>query len=422
MPRRLTPFVIIVLLALAAMVGSLLTNLVAGDHAALAGWLKNQHWYSLRSVLLALAITLFFTIALEVWRRFTSEPLGNLKSASLKFRNGLVASADDQGDAASSYVQISSAIPRPGAIDFIARCGGDGRDLVNRLKEEFAAPKIPLINLWGPGGVGKTALAAEVARQLTPTFHGREDWTGQELRGGFSFSTLLDEVASQLGHPDLRQAHEKVKKDLLHAVLAERRTLIVIDNFETIPEQEQIHCTEWLANDAPSPALVTSRASLDPARNIQIGAMSPTEAQEFMEKAIGQRANQLVFDAPVRDRIITIANFNPLLMEWIIRQIDFARDPDQVLNDLAQGTSPVTERVFDRSFKLPRVGNAGRRTLMALSLFVPDASRSALAAVAGFGENLESERFRKLKRRSRACRIGGGVRKSPLGSFPLLSL
>jgi len=392
MPRRLIPFAIIVLLASVATVGSLLINLIAGDQS-LTGWLKNQHWYSLRNVMFALAVTLFLTIVLEVWRHLVSERPP--QSASLNLSHSAVVSTDDRCEAALTDAQMPSAIPRPGAIEFVARRSGDGRDLVKRLKEEFRAPKNPLINLWGPGGAGKTELAAEVARQLAPTFNGRVVWTGPELRSGFSFTTLLDEVASQLGHPDLRQAGpQRTKKELLRVLLAERRTLIVIDNFETIPEQEQIHCAGWLANDAPCPALVTSRAALDPARNIQIEMMSPIEAQEFMEKAIGQRANPRIFDAPIRNRIMTIANFNPLLMEWIIRQIDLARDPDDVLRDLAQGTSPATERVFDRSFKLARVGNAGRRALIALSLFVPDASRPALAAVAGFGEDLYGEGFR----------------------------
>jgi tetratricopeptide (TPR) repeat protein len=393
MPRRLIAFAAVILLAFAAAVGSLLTNLIVGDQT-FTRWLRNQHWYSLRNALLGLAVTVFITIGLEIWHRRAAERPP--ERVPLNFNNAVVSLTDNRSEAAPPDSQTPSAIPRPGAIEFIPRCGGDGRDFVSRLKEEFAAPKNPLINLWGPGGVGKTALAAEAARQLASDFQGRVVWTGPELRSGFSFSILLDEVASQLGRPDLRQTDEKTKKQLLHGVLAERRTLIVVDNYETIPEQDQNRCTEWLAHDAPCPAMVTSRTVLDPARNIQIGTMNRTEAREFVEHVISQRANQHIFDAPIRERIIAIAGFNPLLMEWIVRQIDLARDPDRVLADLAQGASAATERVFDRSFKLRRLGNAGRGVLMALSLFVPDASPPALAAVAGFGEDLEGEKFRRF--------------------------
>jgi tetratricopeptide (TPR) repeat protein len=391
MPRRLIPFAIIVLLAFVATTGSLLTNLIAGDHS-LTAWLKNQHWYSLRNVLLALAVTVILTIVLEVWRSFASErPPENISpTLSADIANPLA----DRNDAAASGVRLPFAIPRVGAIEFIVRSGADGHDLLTRLKEEFAAPRNPLINLWGAGGVGKTALAAEVARQLAPTLNGRVVWTGPELRSGFCLAALLDEVASQVGCSDLRLVNEKSKKERLRAVLGDQRTLIVVDNFETIPEPEQSRCAEWLAKDVPCPALVTSRTALDSARNIQIGPMSPVEARAFIDKAIVQRANQHIFEAPLRERIIAMAEFNPLLMEWIVRQIDLARNPDRVLRDLARGASSATQRVFDRSFNLRRVGNSGRRTLMALSLFVPDSSTSAIAAVVGFGETLEERRIR----------------------------
>src|SRR5205085_5760552 len=49
------------------------------------------------------------------------------------------------------------------------------------------------------------------------------------------------------------------------------------------------------------------------------------------------------------------------------------------------GTGDAAERVFTRSFNLPQLTDDGRAALLALSLFTPDASRDALAEVAGFG-------------------------------------
>jgi tetratricopeptide (TPR) repeat protein len=74
-------------------------------------------------------------------------------------------------------------------------------------------------------------------------------------------------------------------------------------------------------------------------------------------------------------------------MEWLVAQIDTAQAPYTVLDELAHGEGDAAERVFGRSFNLPQVGNDGRATLLALSLFVPSASREALAEVAGFGDN-----------------------------------
>jgi tetratricopeptide (TPR) repeat protein len=56
--------------------------------------------------------------------------------------------------------------------------------------------------------------------------------------------------------------------------------------------------------------------------------------------------------------------------------------------DLRKGKGTAAERVFDRSFNLPQVGDDGRAVLLALSLFSPSASRVALAEVAGFGTDV----------------------------------
>jgi lipopolysaccharide biosynthesis regulator YciM len=74
-------------------------------------------------------------------------------------------------------------------------------------------------------------------------------------------------------------------------------------------------------------------------------------------------------------------------MQWVIGQIDLAQRPGDVLDDLAHGEGDAAQRVFDRSFNLTQVGDDGRSALLALSLFVPDASRPALAEVAGFGDD-----------------------------------
>ena len=59
--------------------------------------------------------------------------------------------------------------------------------------------------LWGPGGVGKTTLAAEAVREMAGVFGKRTVWAGAQKRADFNFDTLPDEIATQLGRADLRQ-------------------------------------------------------------------------------------------------------------------------------------------------------------------------------------------------------------------------
>jgi tetratricopeptide (TPR) repeat protein len=116
--------------------------------------------------------------------------------------------------------------------------------------------------------------------------------------------------------------------------------------------------------------------------------MSKKESQEFLDQLVEQAQESGIFKREVLGRIIKTAESNPYIMAWIVNQIDDAQTPKEVLDELELGKGEVAERVFDRSFKLEQVGDDGRATVLALTLFVPDASRDALAVVAGFGGDL----------------------------------
>ena len=280
-------------------------------------------------------------------------------------------------------------IPRAPAVGFVARRDKDGREIVPRLKEELAPQKANLIALWGEGGVGKTTLAAETARGMIDAFGNRIVWTSADGREDFSLSTLLDEIAKQLGNPDLRRLALEPKKEDVRALIATAPTLIVLDNFETISPGEQKNCAEWIAEHAPCPALITTRTMIHAALNISIDAMSPPEAREYLELLIAQAANAHIFKGLDRDSVIKAADANPLVMQWVIAQIILAQHPRDVMDDLAHGEGDAAQRVFDRSFNLAQLGDDGRDALLALSLFVPSTSRAALADVAGFGDDLK---------------------------------
>jgi tetratricopeptide (TPR) repeat protein len=70
-----------------------------------------------------------------------------------------------------------------------------------------------------------------------------------------------------------------------------------------------------------------------------------------------------------------------------------------VLSDLSHGEGRAAHRVFDRSFNLPQMAEGGRAVILALSLFMPDAARPAVAEVAGMNLSKEKDkkRFKKAQ-------------------------
>ncbi|HEV7857887.1 MAG TPA: toll/interleukin-1 receptor domain-containing protein [Pyrinomonadaceae bacterium] len=291
-------------------------------------------------------------------------------------------------DSSSSVVSVPVNIPRPPVVGFVARRDTEGRDILERLKEELAPGKNQLVVLSGPGGVGKTTLAAETARALLAEFANRIVWISASGREVFALPTLFDEIVTQLGRADLRPLAPAQKEEQVRALVAAPATLVVLDNFETIKPAEQTRCVEFLYQRANCPALITTRQRVNPARNIPIAVMTPEEADDFLRRLIEQANDPNAFAGLDHDRIMQASERNPLVLQWVVAQIDLAQEAETVLNELSHGTGDAAQRVFNRSFELEQVGEDGRAALLALSLFVPDASRAALAEVAGFGDDI----------------------------------
>jgi tetratricopeptide (TPR) repeat protein len=274
-------------------------------------------------------------------------------------------------------------IPRPPVTGFVARRDTRGRDILKCLTEELAPAKRQLLALCGAGGVGKTTLAAEAVRALSDAFGRRVAWVSADGRPDFSLTTLLDEVAAQLGHPELRTLSLEQKDERLRALVAAAPTLVVLDNFETIAEAEQERCAGWLSHRADCSAVITARDEVPHAGPVNIYAMSVDEAREFVKRLVAQARHPHSFAGLDHDQIISAADRIPLVLQWIIKQIDRAKQPGTVLGELARGEGDAAKRVFGRSFGL--LSDDARAALLALSLFVPGASRAVLAEVAGFG-------------------------------------
>jgi tetratricopeptide (TPR) repeat protein len=322
----------------------------------------------------------------------------NLDEAFLDVTKGIRKAIEELSGPSASVPTIPD-IPRPPKVGFVSRRDRDGRNVVERLREELAPQKNQLVALWGAGGVGKTTLAAEAVRELAETTGQRVIWTSADGRANFSFSTMLDDIAEQLGRTDLRPLAPQPKGEELRTLLADAPTLIVLDNFETIPPEEESLCTDFLAQRARCPALITTRERIDKASLIPLAAMSAEEASEFLERLIAQTQDPDIYAELDRDRLLRTAEFNPLIIQWIVAQIDLAQDPEEVLSDLAQGEGDAAQRVFDRSFNLPQMVDGGRAVLLALSLFMPSATRPAVAEVAGMNlsKDKDKKRFRKAQ-------------------------
>jgi tetratricopeptide (TPR) repeat protein len=289
-------------------------------------------------------------------------------------------------EAAAGKPRAGAVIPRRPVIGFVARRDEAGQDIVGQLKERLVPYSNNLVTLSGAGGIGKTTLAAETARAWGATFQERIVWSSADGRPDFALYTLLDDILTQLGRADLRTLAPELKETQVGALVAEPQTLVILDNYETIATEARQKIERWF-EQAQCPALFTSRHKIPATQNISIAAMSREEARDYLERLAGQAVEPHIFTGEVRQGIYETAEANPYVMQWVVAQIDEAKEPLTVFQELSQGEGDAAQRVFDRSFKLPQLGDDGRSTLLALSLFTPSASRRALATVAGFADD-----------------------------------
>ena len=148
---------------------------------------------------------------------------------------------------AEGAAQVAAAIPAPAS--FVGR-----RDELAQIDALLAQPECRLLTIIGPGGIGKSRLAAEVL-----ALHGGGEIVSLE---GLSVpSQIAPQVARKLG---LSLPSDSQAEAAVQAHFGERAVLIVLDNFEHVIDGAGL-LVRWLGHCPRLQLIVTSRERLDAA-------------------------------------------------------------------------------------------------------------------------------------------------------------
>ncbi|MBN1217611.1 MAG: hypothetical protein JXM69_01680 [Anaerolineae bacterium] len=266
---------------------------------------------------------------------------------------------------------------------------------LSRVLEWVENSRWPLAAIEGMGGIGKTSLAIEAAHRCLPgeqleivnSFEAVV-WTSARDQADFDLSLeqVLDAIAHILDYPYLTQLETEAKMKAIDKLLRNRRTLVIVDNFETITDLSLVKFLEQTPE--PSMALITSRyKQLRRVWDIPLYGLTNEETLTLIRRHSHRIGLKMVAgaDDEILCRLAAAAGNNPkavILSLGLIKQKGLPFN--SVVDELYQA-SQIVEEVFDYIFSeaWKLLGEDTRQVLLAMPLFVITASREALSAVSG---------------------------------------
>ncbi len=213
----------------------------------------------------------------------------------------------------------------------------------------------------GPGGMGKTSLAVHAAYDAPPnvfdkivfvSLQSRElDDDGVRDLSGFLISglaELLNELARELGHTDLAKAPEEQRPRTALDALRGTRTLLVLDNLESLLKPERDIIFNFVKRLPPGcKAILTSRERIGTAVDeLILGKLSETAALATLAKLAESNPALANTDYQQRMDLYRETSGNPLLLRWTAGQIGrgsclTSHDAIEQLRSCSEGNDPL---------------------------------------------------------------------------------
>lgn len=192
----------------------------------------------------------------------------------------------------------------------------------------------------GPGGIGKTSLAIK-ASELVPAGRFRRiiflsakerelTADGQRSLGSFvlpGYLAMLNAIGRELDQKDVEKSPENERSDLILRALRDAEALLVLDNLETLAENDRDQLFAFL-NRLPHgcSAIVTSRRRADAsAVVVRLDKLEWPAARDLLAELA--KNNDRLRQSSEKDRssLYEETGGNPLLIRWVAGQLGLGR-------------------------------------------------------------------------------------------------
>ena len=273
---------------------------------------------------------------------------------------------------------------------------------LRRLLQPYPKSRYHLVTIDGIGGIGKSAMALEIAYTLRDGYASMRDaerfdaivWVSAKrsyltadgiLERRQTFRTLDDlyaAIAQVLDFPAITRACVEDQRTIVERVLSEQRTLLILDNLETVDDEDLLVFLRELPD--PTKAIVTTRHRIDVAFPVRLTGMPHEDALTLIQQEAIRKEVDIAPEA--QEQLWQRTGGVPLAIVWSIGLMGLGGSVKSVLRRLGSGQSNIARFCFAESVGQIR-GRDAHKLLMALALFASDASREAVGIVAGLGQD-----------------------------------
>lgn len=305
-----------------------------------------------------------------VWHR-PDDPTASFSEVTLSLTRPVPGAV---GEAAKSWVLLPRRPP------FVGR-----REEIAAVLDTFTHERNWVTNVVGRAGIGKTTLAKEATYcALEQGIFDDAVYVSAE-RADLSLGNLEVSILELLERRPVLEKHDYNQQ--ARELLASRRILVVVDNFDTIDRDRQDICAFLYHLPQGSKALITSReivSSLGAAR-VEVSAMQEEDATELLS-AEWERLNpgkKMPFDPRV---IYEGAGGNPHLMSLVLGELKSGGVLEHELDRLAKAKGK--EFGYYEHLWREKLDRGARVVLQSLALFATPAHWSSLRAATGLSGDL----------------------------------
>lgn len=302
-------------------------------------------------------------------------------------------------------------LPQPDYIRFVGR-----RDEINRLRKLLhPQDRIWTIVIDGVGGIGKSALALEVAHRYLTEFEALPEeerfeaiiWTSAKstiltadgivsrLQATRTIDDIYKAIANCLEEDDIIRAPYEDQGRLIYRALSRQRTLLIIDNLETIDDERVKAFIRELP--APTKCIVTTRHRIDIADPIRLTGMNLEDTLSLISLECSKKGVKLTQEEA--ELLFKRTGGIPLAVVWSISQMGYGYGVKRILNDLGNTKSDVAKFCFENAVTLIKTKPA-YTLLVCICISTYVNNRDYLGQIAGFSELDRDEGLVELEKLS----------------------